>query len=618
MSHLVRSICLDSSPKNSGDPIVFLVGTYSHLLHVIHIQKENDSQQNSLQQNSSQQNSSQQNHLQSHDIRISLEKDTIPQSDIYTESLESNESILSSLTSGTPGTEINNDNSNDNNNIENNIENSNDNSNDNNNNINDDNNESNNDINDDRSDLSPTSEQLSISSINEQSSISSSISKHMSDRKLDEKLDVHFGFTHIQTIKPSTSKLTTPPVALAMDNNEIYVAEHVTTRVLTGDSNLSSKSPFQTSSSLKKLSGDDFSYVRVVLSDIQIAIQELGLTKNFIIVVFDNSIIVIKRKNLSVVYEIPTQNSLYSTSYDSDIIAYQSQSQSQGCITIHDLNSGTISHLNGHKQKVMRFSLNQNGTLLASTSKYATLIKVFSVHDHKKLKEMRRGYKSATIYNMVFSEDSLVLAAFSSSGLHLFSLCQSDALKNTFSSLYALSYIGVTAYGGEWAAKKDTRFANLVGYGVFEPGSHTNIHFISSFGEHYSISFENVSDLKSGVPKLSKRSLHEIFDSNEKRLEQTNKMKKRFPDRIPLLLSPRKQFTSEIPIVSRNKMMIPTHMNCDQLKDVIGRQLRRVDDTIRIWIGGSIRTGHTLVNHLYDKYKDKNGFLVVEYDFIEK
>uniref|UniRef100_A0A7S1KNX4 Uncharacterized protein n=1 Tax=Percolomonas cosmopolitus TaxID=63605 RepID=A0A7S1KNX4_9EUKA len=443
----------------------------------------------------------------------------------------------------------------------------------------------------------------------------------------------------IDTIKPSVSKLSSAPPCLSFCGGDIFVAEHLSAYIVPEEDStsagatssqssldssntagsrssmdsLSSKTPVRTKSVIRKLHRDaGHTELQHETADLRGAVLEMQLIKDYLIVCYaENKVEVRHRSNLELVQQIKTRDTLMSCCFDANVFACLHHGQHKGTITIHDLHepeNPKQTHLKAHRQPVKRFCFNLDGSLLASTSRYATTIKLFNTMNQQKIKEMRRGYKTANIYNMVFSADSQVLAAFSNLGLHLFSLGHDERLSNTFSSLYALSYMGASIYGSEWAAIEDNRFKDMFGYAQFEWGSHTRLHYFSFTGHHFAISFENTKD-KNAPPVLVKTQLNEIFDAPKKKRKFL-----KFPDRLPLMVTPRARQT-DIPVVCHNKMLIPKHMTCDQLRIVIGKQLRRTTHQLRVWIGGAVRAGYLPVQTLFDTHKEESGFLVVEYDF---
>jgi WD40 repeat protein len=83
--------------------------------------------------------------------------------------------------------------------------------------------------------------------------------------------------------------------------------------------------------------------------------------------------------------------------------------------------------ISAHESALSCFSLNAEGTLLATASSKGTLIRVFECASGTMLQELRRGTDQADIISLCFSKDSRWLAASSDKGtVHVFRILSTE------------------------------------------------------------------------------------------------------------------------------------------------------------------------------------------------
>jgi WD40 repeat protein len=102
-------------------------------------------------------------------------------------------------------------------------------------------------------------------------------------------------------------------------------------------------------------------------------------------------------------------------------------------IELYDINKATL--IQAHEAELAMFSLNPDGSKIATASEKGTLIRVWDCGSGEPLRELRRGVDRAEIYSLSFNTTSSYLACSSDKGtIHIFSL-----LENVI--IYTLKYI---------------------------------------------------------------------------------------------------------------------------------------------------------------------------------
>jgi len=105
---------------------------------------------------------------------------------------------------------------------------------------------------------------------------------------------------------------------------------------------------------------------------------------------------------------------------------------------------------------------------------------------------------------------------------------------------------------------------------------------------------------------------HEIFrkeHSFEKRSDECNKILTKYPDRIPIIVSPNKDIE-----IDRHKYLVPGDISFQQFSHIIRKRINlKSTEALFYYIGEEkVMPRFTdTMNQLYSKYKSKDGYLVL-------
>jgi autophagy-related protein 18 len=104
-----------------------------------------------------------------------------------------------------------------------------------------------------------------------------------------------------------------------------------------------------------------------------------------------------------------------------------------GDILLYDLNKmEEVTVIQAHQAPISFITLNNDGTLMATSSEKGTIIRVFSIPDGRKLYQFRRGSMPARIYSMSFNATSTLLCVSSATEtVHIFKLAPPAGAANT-------------------------------------------------------------------------------------------------------------------------------------------------------------------------------------------
>lgn len=104
----------------------------------------------------------------------------------------------------------------------------------------------------------------------------------------------------------------------------------------------------------------------------------------------------------------------------------------------------------------------------------------------------------------------------------------------------------------------------------------------------------------------NKYNLHE-------RLIESNKIKKKYPDRIPIIIE--KETNSTLPSLTQIKYLSPNDITIGELMMVVRKRIQLTEkDSIFFYNKGIMLSNSQLVCHLYDTCKEEDGFLYITYN----
>jgi GABA(A) receptor-associated protein len=98
----------------------------------------------------------------------------------------------------------------------------------------------------------------------------------------------------------------------------------------------------------------------------------------------------------------------------------------------------------------------------------------------------------------------------------------------------------------------------------------------------------------------------------EIRKEESNKIRTKYPDRIPIIVEKIK--TSDIAEIDKKKYLVPSDLTMGQFQYVIRKRIK-LDQTqaLFIFINGTLPPTSNLISQVYQEKKDEDGFLYVTY-----
>jgi GABA(A) receptor-associated protein len=101
--------------------------------------------------------------------------------------------------------------------------------------------------------------------------------------------------------------------------------------------------------------------------------------------------------------------------------------------------------------------------------------------------------------------------------------------------------------------------------------------------------------------------------SFEKRLEESLRIRQKYPDRIPIICE-RMKTEKKIPNIDKNKYLVPSDLTIGQFMYVIKKRLQISHEIALFFIINQNMCSNTeLLSTIYEKNKDADGFLYINY-----
>ena len=99
----------------------------------------------------------------------------------------------------------------------------------------------------------------------------------------------------------------------------------------------------------------------------------------------------------------------------------------------------------------------------------------------------------------------------------------------------------------------------------------------------------------------------------EQRLNEYESIKKRYPDRIPVIVE--KHENSKLDDIDKSKYLVPYDLTFGQFMYVIRKRLRvKAEQSLFLMVNDDkTPSGGTLVDRVYEEYKSSDGFLKIKY-----
>ncbi|KAI4344719.1 hypothetical protein L6164_011913 [Bauhinia variegata] len=100
--------------------------------------------------------------------------------------------------------------------------------------------------------------------------------------------------------------------------------------------------------------------------------------------------------------------------------------------------------------------------------------------------------------------------------------------------------------------------------------------------------------------------------SFDERLKDSKNIKAKYPDRVPVIIE--KYSRTDLPELDKKKFLVPRDMSVGQFIHILSNRLRLTPGkALFVFVKNTLPQTASLMNSVYDSYKDDDGFLYMCY-----
>ena len=100
----------------------------------------------------------------------------------------------------------------------------------------------------------------------------------------------------------------------------------------------------------------------------------------------------------------------------------------------------------------------------------------------------------------------------------------------------------------------------------------------------------------------------------EERLDESTRIRAKFPGRIPLIVERARTSDKKIPVLDKEKFLVPRDLTVAQFLFIVRRRLTLPPEiAIFLFVNGTLPTTGTLMSELYSIHCDRDGFMYAQY-----
>jgi len=100
----------------------------------------------------------------------------------------------------------------------------------------------------------------------------------------------------------------------------------------------------------------------------------------------------------------------------------------------------------------------------------------------------------------------------------------------------------------------------------------------------------------------------------EVRATESQRIRDKFPGRIPIIVEKSARADNALPVIDKNKFLVPNDLTLGQFVYVIRKRLQLSSDkALFVFVGNSLPTTGTLMRELFQSHSDEDGFLYMNY-----
>ena len=106
------------------------------------------------------------------------------------------------------------------------------------------------------------------------------------------------------------------------------------------------------------------------------------------------------------------------------------------------------------------------------------------------------------------------------------------------------------------------------------------------------------------------KTIHTLSD----RQTESFRIRNKYPDRIPIICEKSSQSAKNLPDLDKSKYLVPCDLTVGQFMFVLRKRIKLpAEQAIFLFVNNTIPSTSSIIDMLYDAYKDEDGFLYITY-----
>lgn len=121
--------------------------------------------------------------------------------------------------------------------------------------------------------------------------------------------------------------------------------------------------------------------------------------------------------------------------------------------------------------------------------------------------------------------------------------------------------------------------------------------------------------LKSVIPTKDEDKTFKETHPLEERKKESERIRRKFPDRIPLIAEVDRKCKAENVYLEKHKYLVPAELTYGQLQYIIRKKMPKLrpEQAIFGFVNGVLPPTSDVLSTLYQRHKDEDGFMYVTY-----
>ena len=109
-------------------------------------------------------------------------------------------------------------------------------------------------------------------------------------------------------------------------------------------------------------------------------------------------------------------------------------------------------------------------------------------------------------------------------------------------------------------------------------------------------------------------STFKLSHSDERRRAESQRIRSKYPDRIPVICERAETCLKEVPDIDKKKYLVPADLTVGQFVYVVRKRIKmKAEKALFLFVNNALPPTSDIMSNVYDTHKDDDGFLYITY-----